>query len=673
MKWTIKNRMIAGFSTVVVVLIIIVTVNYRGLQDNDELVTRVTDLRNPTANSSAKMLNGINQSLAGLRGWMLLSNENFKSVRAKAWTDYIDKGYNDMEVLSKNWTNPENVSKLKEVKTLLDEFKVAQVEIENMANSEDNIPSYKMLLNQAAPEAAIMSAKITEMIDIELTREATAERKDVLGMMADIRGTLGLGLANIRAYLLTGEVKFSETFNNLWAKNDRRFDDLSKKYSSLNSSQQSAFNAFRAARDKFVAFPTQMFELRGSEEWNVANYWLKTKAAPRAGRLTELLEGMAVNQQGLLAVDITELKDLSASMKRITIISTVVGILLVIFIVYYIVKSIIDPINKLNSNISDVASGDLTTNVEVTGDDEISEASRGIKKMVANLKEVIESINTAAENITIAGSEMNDSSQQMSDGASQQASSAEEVSSSVEEMAANIKQNTDNAKETEKIAINASESINETSVSVNRTVESMKTITDKISIIGEIARQTNLLALNAAVEAARAGEHGKGFAVVAAEIRRLAERSQGAATEIDEVSSVSVDVAEGSGKLLKEIVPEIQKTADLVREITSASIEQNNGADQINSAIQLLNQVAQQNAAGAEEMAASSEELSAQAQVLKDTILFFNIGGGTKVRSATIKSQKKQETKKKAVESKGEVNIELDSGNDNLDSDYEKF
>ncbi|MDH5367843.1 MAG: methyl-accepting chemotaxis protein [Cyclobacteriaceae bacterium] len=673
MKWTIKNRMIAGFSFVALVLFIYVTINYRGLQDNDELITRVTELRNPTANSSAKMLNGINQSLAGLRGWMLLGNENFKTVRARAWSDYIDKGYADMEVLSKSWTNPENVAKLKEVKTILDEFKLAQEEIENMANSEDNIPSYKMLLDQAAPQAAIMSAKITEIIDIELTREATTERKAVLGMMADVRGTLGLGLANIRAYLLTGDTKFSDGFNTLWEKNDRRFSDLSGKFNSLNSSQQNAFNDFRTARNKFTAFPEKMFELRGAEEWNLANYWLKTKAAPRAARLTLLLEGMAANQQTLLANDITALKDLSSSMKSITIISTVIGILLIIVTIIYIVNSITGPINRLNKNISDVASGNLTTNVVVTGDDEISVATRNIKKMVTNLKEVIVSINTAAENITIAGSEMNDSSQQMSDGASQQASSAEEVSSSVEEMAANIQQNTDNAKETEKIAISASDSINESSVSVNRTVDSMKTITSKISIIGEIARQTNLLALNAAVEAARAGEHGKGFAVVAAEIRRLAERSQTAASEIDEVSSVSVDIAEGSGKLLQEIVPEIQKTADLVREITSASIEQNNGADQINSAIQLLNQVAQQNAAGAEEMAASSEELSAQAHVLKDTISFFDIG---KTKDVSFKAHKNKEPKKKvaAKDKDGSiVNIDLKSGNDALDSEYEKF
>jgi methyl-accepting chemotaxis protein len=153
----------------------------------------------------------------------------------------------------------------------------------------------------------------------------------------------------------------------------------------------------------------------------------------------------------------------------------------------------------------------------------------------------------------------------------------------------------------------------------------MKDIAAKISIIEEIARQTNLLALNAAIEAARAGEHGKGFAVVASEVRKLAERSQTAAGEISKLSASSVEVAEKAGKMLAKLVPDIQKTAELVQEISAASKEQTTGADQINAAIQQLNQVIQQNAGAAEEMASTAEELSSQAEQLQDTISFFKV------------------------------------------------
>ena len=153
----------------------------------------------------------------------------------------------------------------------------------------------------------------------------------------------------------------------------------------------------------------------------------------------------------------------------------------------------------------------------------------------------------------------------------------------------------------------------------------MKEIAGKISIIEEIARQTDLLALNAAVEAARAGEHGRGFAVVASEVRKLAERSQSAASEITELSRSSTSVAARAGDLLGKLVPDIQKTADLVQEINAASQEQATGAKQVNKALQQLDQVIQQNASAAEELASTSEELSAQAEQLQASVGFFHL------------------------------------------------
>jgi methyl-accepting chemotaxis protein len=271
-----------------------------------------------------------------------------------------------------------------------------------------------------------------------------------------------------------------------------------------------------------------------------------------------------------------------------------------------------------------IAEGDLTVEFD---DDEKS--NRGVyasmREMTEKLQEVVANIRGASEYVASGSEQISSTAQQMSQGATEQAASAEEVSSSMEEMSSNIRQNADNSLQTEKIAQKSAKDAAEGGEAVRETVVAMREIAEKINIIEEIARNTNLLALNAAIEAARAGEHGKGFAVVAAEVRRLAERSQKAAAEIGELSTKSVDVAEKAGQMLEQIVPDIQRTAELVQEISAASNEQNSGADQINKAIMQLDQVIQQNASGSEEMASMSEELSSQSQALQTTVGYFKV------------------------------------------------
>jgi methyl-accepting chemotaxis protein len=268
-----------------------------------------------------------------------------------------------------------------------------------------------------------------------------------------------------------------------------------------------------------------------------------------------------------------------------------------------------------------VSKGDLTVTLQKRSDnDELIEA---LDDMVKSNSSMINEFKVAIENIVLASQQLQSVAIQISEGSSEQASSTEEVSSSMEEMVSNINQNADNAKQTEHIALQASKDINDGSKSVITTVEAMKKIADKISVIGEIAERTDLLAINAAIEAARAGEQGKGFAVVAAEVRKLAENSQIAAKEIDELSKSSVRIADESGILLQKIVPDIQKTAVLVQEIAAASMEQNSGANQVNNAIMQLNAVTQKNAAAAEEMSSSAEELASQAEQLQEIIAFF--------------------------------------------------
>ena len=275
--------------------------------------------------------------------------------------------------------------------------------------------------------------------------------------------------------------------------------------------------------------------------------------------------------------------------------------------------------------IRSLEEGDLTQRFEINTSGELKEMGKALNKTIEALSDLISKVKLSSEEIAEAGITMANLSDVLSKGATGQAMSVEDISTSMEEMTSNIQQNTSNSRETEKIATKASEEIIKSQESVFATEESMKTIASKISIIGEISRQTNLLALNAAVEAARAGEHGRGFAVVAAEVRKLAERSKLAATEIDAVSNKSVLVAQKSGQMLTDLVPSIQRTSDLVQEITASSLEQATGSEQVNNEVQKLNFVVQDNATSSKDMAENAMLLSQKANELQEMISKFKI------------------------------------------------
>ncbi len=336
----------------------------------------------------------------------------------------------------------------------------------------------------------------------------------------------------------------------------------------------------------------------------------------------------------------------------VLLIGAVLFSIFTVVLTVYFTKRITRIFRVISDFLGYMSNGDLTSispeyrESDLRGRDEMAAMLHGLMDMRTKLQELIPLIVSSGTEVLEASQEMLTASRRIAEGANSQASSAEEVSSAMEEMAANIDQNADNAQQSEVVSQRVLEVLKELLGFGEQNRNAVVQISDKIGVVNEIAAQTNILALNAAVEAARAGEHGKGFAVVASEVRKLAERSGAAATEVVDLVQGAVHSSEKTQSALDDITPRVENSASLSREVAVASREQRVGSDQVNQAIQMLNAISQQNAASSDQLSRGAMRLSELAEELQNAVAYFKLEERAKKASGAVDSPASRSPKK---------------------------
>lgn len=672
MKMSISAKLGLGFATVIALMAISAGVAYYNVRNMQTCMNAMLDNIMPTVRSCDRLSGAVRSSVASLRGYMVLGDDEQSAEVSRAnydeaWQE-IDARIQRLDDLSLEWNDPDALSLLEKVNADLNMLRDAQTEIWDIAFSDENSPGMHILSAQLAPRCEQLIESLTQIIALEDNEAASEERQELLLSLAELRANLSMSLASLRAYVLSAETEDKTEFQSFWKKQDQSLQEVNAQSALFTPQQQELWNSFQVTYSEFSPLPEQIVAMRHTDDWNRADTLMENVATPISRQLSKNLDTLSDFAVARRNEQRAVLDSASRSVLIALLGATLAGIVIASAVAVVLSRKIVRTVRALADRAEQIARGDLTGSAIVTGSkDELGQLADGFNTMISGLKELSSQVHSVTENVNSAATQISSSAKQQAGSTREQVATVQEINSTMQEISRSGAQIIEKAKQVAAAAESASASSKsgiEAVQTMNRTTEAIRdqveqvaenivalsektqAVGEIISTVNEIAEQSNLLALNATIEAAEAGSEGSRFSVVAAEMKNLADQAKECTVQVRKILS---DIQKGintSVMLTEEAVKRVEsgkQQADIsesairqmsdtteesvlaFQQIIAATNQQQVGFEQVTKGMSDIDVATQQTASGTAQLEQAVASLSSLSGQLKSAVAAYQV------------------------------------------------